>query len=204
MKNRSRNTWSDRKGGIVITAAIFAGVVIILVMILFTYPKTLSPSDTVQGATIVVLTLVTIVYAVATWRQAEASQRAVEVALDSEKNAAMPVIEFKIIGFSNNGGIMIDITNQGKGPALNLKVWANLYSEHGEIEITSQVSPLTIAAEGKTTRTELDFLGASMNLQHRSNDMELVAEYKDVFRREFRSEQYRSSISFRHLGESQI
>ena len=114
----------------------------------------------------------------------------------------MPVIELRYSGIARENNITIDLTNRGKGPALNITAWANLYSEDGEIEITSQRRLRTVVGESSSQSIPLFFSEAPFNLGNRPDDIELVAEYEDVFGRDFLSAQYRGMFSFRHPEDS--
>ena len=121
MKSFIEHLWSERKGETVVVATFVVAVLIIVVMVQFTVPQKLTPSDTIQAATIILLLVVTMAYAVSAWKQSETSRRAVEVALRAEKNAVMPVVKLEVVTGSP-GRFRIRCYNVGKGPALSLLI----------------------------------------------------------------------------------
>ena len=97
MKKQSSGIWSDHKTEFVLG---IIGVCGSVGLIIFSYPAFLSPSDTIQSITLILLVIVTISYAKSThknykaaFEQVSATKEAVRVAVDSERNSFAPIVE---------------------------------------------------------------------------------------------------------------
>ena len=180
----------------------------ILPLIHFTYPEPLSPSDTIQILTLVVLVIVTAWYAISTHRinnattkqasviaeQAKISERALQVALEAERNSALPVIE--LVDHQSVDSIQVEAKNLGRGPALNIIICLEYFSQDLNGVVTSSVAIFDVigAGEHKTwvwfSQNELSGFPISHS-QYR-----VVAEYTDIYRRPFRSSIRRGGPSY--------
>ena len=144
----------------------------------------------------------------ATREQAEISRKATEIALNNTQNAVLPIVRVAPDGGSmtpTGRGIFYVIkagvrySNIGKGPALNLKVWLrNMEEETSSIRHTDA---LGVGEEGRfewsSEEDNLPVLGVS-------DEYDVVAEYTDVYRREFSSTSFFLSTGQREFSFRQV
>ena len=196
-----------RKWALVFAISVLLPVAFFL-LVHFTYPQPLSPSDTIQILTLVVLVIVTAWYAFSTHRinsatskqaaaiteQARISGEALRVALNAEKNADLPIL--KIRDSQSVDNIRTEISNLGRGPALNVRIWLEFHSRHLRKDVKSSVGSLHVIGAGENAewpwanKSELTELPLSCSSSYR-----VVAEYTDIYGRKFRS-------TFRRRGPS--
>ena len=106
-----KNVWRTYKIEAILT---FLGLVFMVSLIYYTDPDWLSPSDTIQTMTLVVLVVVTVSYAMST-------RKIYEVASTAERNAVFPIVNLTAEE-TKQDHIRISYQNIGRGPALNLKI----------------------------------------------------------------------------------
>ena len=83
------------------------GLALLAALICYTDPDWLSPSDTIQTMTLVVLVIVTLSYS-------RSTRKIYEVALNAEKNAVSPIISI-VAEVTNPDQILISYENIGRG-----------------------------------------------------------------------------------------
>ncbi|MCY4652599.1 MAG: hypothetical protein OXC95_05480 [Dehalococcoidia bacterium] len=182
------------------------GVAILLVLSVlapFTRREFLVPSDVIQIVTLVVLVIVTAWYAYSTHRihrattdqvaaakeQAEASRRAVEVALDTEKNTVLPIVKLEWRSSVGGDRVTVAFINIGRGPALNLRAWLRDNAETGKGNLKSNVISAYALGVGEQEPHEFRALPRT-HLPNLSSGFSIVAEYSDIYEQSFRSTFY--------------
>ena len=183
------NFWIELLLGLVFLAAVG-------VLWRLTYCGTFTLSESIQVGTLFLLISVTTWYAISTRRiqraavdQAEATQSAVQVALDSERNAVMPIVELKIVNGSPRS-LTIVCRNVGNGPALNLRVLANFDSKDRGDEVTIAQGTVTLVGARDTELPRLDANPLPSEIADGFFPLRLVGQYSDIYGRRFRSTTY--------------
>ena len=167
----------------------------------------LTPSEGIEVGTLGTLILVTAWYAYSTHRiqgaardQAEISKRATEIALNTARNAVLPIVSLGGPGTSgtttDNGAVQVNsvsvsYSNIGEGPALNLKVWLSYPFELDGVGSKSSAKPRSVLGVGEDGQ----FLWQSSDgeqLPSSTDEYDIVAEYTDIYRRPFRSTLFRT------------
>ncbi|MDE2685901.1 MAG: hypothetical protein OXI16_00160 [Chloroflexota bacterium] len=135
MKKQTKSIWADHKTEFVLG---ILGTFGAIALIIFTYPAFLSPSDTIQSITLILLVIVTTSYAKSTHKtyeatseQVKATREAVRVALNAEQNSVAPLVKLnaervdfgEVVDKFDVEQIRITFENIGNGPALNAKIW---------------------------------------------------------------------------------
>ena len=179
------------------------GVVAILVLVYFTEQEYLKPSDTIQIGTLIVLVCVTFWYAISTYRidraasqqaiatrkQAEISRQALEVALDSEKNAVMPIIRLEKGSTTSTGEEVrrLDVRyfNIGKGPALNLRAWLTFETDDTEETQRTNILPADVVGVNESGSFLWRRGRNTVLLPDTVSDFDIIAEYSDIYKRHF-------------------
>ena len=191
------SAWSDHK-----FEAILGGVAILGFPVAFYYttPDSLSPSDLIQIYTLIILVIVTVSYAVSTRsiqltaiqeveaarQQTEASRDAVEAALRAERNAVMPIVKLTQTGFFGAHRPSVSVSNVGKGPALNLRLWVE-NDPKGVDDSTTRFREVEFLEVGLEIRTDVGADDAPLN---REQGFHLVGQYYDIYGQGFRSTTY--------------
>ena len=157
------------------------GLALLAALICYTDPDWLSPSDTIQIMTLVVLVIVTVSYA-------RSTRKIYEVAQNAERNAASPIISI-VAEVTNPDQILVSYENIGRGPALNLKIWLELdYDEQfGYLKSDEMKDRSFRAALGVGQQGQLEWNSSEGVLPTRTSGIDIVAEYTDVFRQGFQS-----------------
>ncbi len=199
--NRIAEFWSDHNAEVVL--AILA-VVVFVFLIPITNLDDLTTSDLTQIGTLMVLVVVTVSYAAsthriehaskeqveATRRQTEVSRDAIKIALDSQKDAAMPILEPSPQRWTLRGNtISVPYTNVGRGPALNLIVCVNYESQDRRQSITGTCDepiPVLSVESVCTLHVKVPVSDAPTLPKEPVPGFRMVAQYSDIFGREFR------------------
>lgn len=182
---------------------------VVLALVYYTKPEPLSPGETLQVITLLLVLLVTFWYAHSTDRinratseqvdatrdQVETSQRALQHAFDAEKNAVLPVVKFQEFGRSGTG-IRIRCSNVGKGPALNLRLWIEFQIPGDPESMPSARKLLTVLGEGETEDWFWSEAFDGILPLSPESHCELVAEYTDIYQRSIKSRSLYSGYSF--------
>ena len=157
----------------------FLGLVLMVALICYTDPDWLSPGDTIQTMTLVVLVIVTVSYA-------RSTRKIYEVALNAERNAVFPIISI-VAEVTNLDQIRISYENIGRGPALNLEIWLELnYDEQFRYLKSEEMKNRSFrAALGVGQSGQLEWNSSEGVLPTRRSGIDIVAEYTDVFRQGF-------------------
>lgn len=179
-------------------------------LIYFTKRVPLDPGDTVQIIALVVLVAVTLWYAISTARihganakqvvatqtqatvsreQAQTSRESLEIALNAEKNAVVPIIKLTSRGTSSSGGelqsIEVGYANIGKGPALNLRAWLLFQADYSDEDERTGILPVeVIAVEESNLLLWLRNRNTTL-LPASASDFDIVAEYSDIYEQHF-------------------
>lgn len=222
MNNFLKMIWSDHKTELILG---IVGALGGIALIVFSYPAFLSPSDTIQSITLILLVVVTTSYAksahntykatsaqvTATKEATEVNRQAVQVAIDSEHNAVAPLINLRLVESTHFMGIMsVDYENLGKGPALDLMVWIKGDDEQfhylqSDAERNRHFRPAI--REGETVRCDwsqnMD-ISPTQPLPTINSGFDVIAEYTDVFRSRFESKltvinQFDREFSYRQV-----
>ena len=157
------------------------GLVLIAVLIRYTDPDWLTPSDTIQTITLAILVIVTFAYA-------RSTRKIYEVALNSEQNAVFPIISITAEA-TNQNQILITYQNIGRGPALNLKIWVCAddeqlfaYLKSDEMKNRDFCAAVGVGQDGKR-----EWNSTEGPLPTPTSGFDIVAEYTDVFQQRFES-----------------
>ena len=157
------------------------GLALLVALICYTDPKWLSPADTIQTMTLVVLVIVTVSYA-------RSTRKIYEVALNAEWNAVSPIVNLTA-EVTRQDHIRISYQNIGKGPALNLKIWLKLDfdEQFGYLKSEEMKNRGFRAALGVGQQGQLEWNSGEGPLPTTSSGFDIVAEYTDVFLQIFES-----------------
>ena len=184
MKNQINSIWTGHK---IELALCILGVCVGIVLIVFSYPAFLSPSDTIQSITLILLVVVTISYA-------KSTHKIHNVALIAEKNAVAPLIKLKLNPVTTSLYILqVAYENIGRGPALNLKIWLDVDGElfsYLKSDIEKSKSYHTAVGVGESEIHNWIGDGNSTPpryLPDANSGFDIVAEYSDVFGQDFES-----------------
>ena len=202
-----KNSWRALATVLLLLGTSLAAVV---VLIFFTERAYLEPGDTVQILTLAVLVAVTFWYAISTHRinsstdeqataireQADTSRRALEVALDAEKNAVIPIVKLSI-GSTSTGAVGVEqvgatCTNIGRGPALNLRMWLESRPLHATGIRKSSIKPYRALGVNESWDSRWTHRGENEPLPSLEKGFYIVAEYSDIFGRGFVSKLFYS------------
>lgn len=107
-------------------------------------------------------------------RQANATRRTAEIALNAELNSAVPIVDLNATSY--DGRIRVELENIGRGPALNLQLWLN----HTEAPPLARAN---FTAIGANQSRDYDWQGADM--PRLELGLDILAQYEDVHRRVF-------------------
>ena len=178
MKKLATIIWSEYR---LESILLFLGLVLAWVLIYFTFPKTLAPSDTIQTITLVVLVIVTVSYAVST-------RKIHKVAVNAEMNAVFPIVNLTIDVISQDQ-IRVSYQNIGRGPALNLRIWLEreCAEQFDYLKSDAMKNKGFVAALGVSQNRQLEWDGSEGELPTRKDGFDVVAEYSDVFQQGFTS-----------------
>ena len=197
----TKSDWQTSGMGALLCGAILvAGAVLVY----FTERAYLKPGDSIQILALIILAAVTLWYAISTHRinksaneqaiaireQAETSRRALQVALDAEKNAVLPVVTLTT-GGSSSGSLVTEVnangSNIGSGPAMNLRIW--LESSSGDPAVThkSSTKPYNVLGVGESRTLRWRHTSEDKPLPSFEMGFYVVAEYSDIFGRRFGS-----------------
>ncbi|MYC06046.1 MAG: hypothetical protein F4X57_02535 [Chloroflexi bacterium] len=183
--------WSDYK-----TEAISCGfgLLVLVALVISSYVTDLDPNAAVQSFTLVVLVIVTIVYAKAihktykaTSEQVNTTKEAVRVAVDSERNSFAPIVLLTLRSYGTSG-IDAQFENIGRGPALNLSVWLEK-PEDSSFDYLENKSKKhnAIVKMGQSVLLSWSPFSAQQPLPEYNTGFSMVAEYTDVYLRRFQS-----------------
>ena len=154
----------------------------------------MTPTDWIQAISMVVLVVVTGIYvwrthviSKATKQQAEASVKMAEEMREQRYDSVRPVIDIQDqelgameLGRIGYGGLLSKLPcvlhNIGLGPAIDVYSFIE-----GSSDECQQFDFGTLATGGKTSKP------MNLSLKHKGNPMVLVACYKDVYGRTFKS-----------------
>ena len=178
MKRLVESIWRTYRIEVILS---LLGLALLVALICYTEPDWLSPSDTIQTMTLVVLVIVTVSYA-------RSTRKISEIALNAEKNAVSPIISI-VAEATNLDQILISYENIGRGPALNLKIWLELESDDQFLYLKSEAmkSKCFHAAVGVGQNGRHQWENSEGPLPSTSSGFDIVAEYTDVFRQRFHS-----------------
>ena len=178
MMRIAKNVWRTYKIEAILT---FLGLVFMAALIYYTDPDWLSPSDTIQTMTLVVLAVVTGYYAMST-------RKIYEVASNAERNAVFPIVNLTAEE-TKEDHIRISYQNIGRGPALNFKIWLELdiYEQFGYLKSEEMKNRGFRAAVGVGQSGQRQWDNSEGTLPTTSSGIDIVAEYTDVFRQSFQS-----------------
>ena len=183
VRNLLRHVWTSHKAEAI---SGLLGLITIGVIVYFTHPGPLAPSDAIQISTLIILVIVTISYASATRQQAKASSQAVDIALRTEKDATMPIVRMHWGEYGS--GIRIYYRNVGKGPALRVNVWVRHCSEQSEDgDRSSSIQSISVLAVDEDIHRTWRQLDGGLSGLSREDELEALAEYADIHARRFRS-----------------
>jgi hypothetical protein len=121
--------------------------------------------------------------------QAAISDRALQLALNAEYNAASPVIRL-VASPLVAGGISVTCENVGRGPALNFQCWIECDGFDSLLAPLNRRNATAMGAEG-----QVPFLweggikppGMNLRLPSFKDGLDIIAQYDDVFGRPFES-----------------
>ena len=194
LTKQAKSIWADHKTE---AFSCVIGLLVLVALVTSSYVTALEPSAAVQSFTLVVLVIVTIVYAKATHKnyeatsdQVNATRDAVDVAINSEQNAVAPLIKLTIDG-GTAGFIPIIFENIGNGPALNLVAYLEVAGEQFQYlksdKEKSKTYQSAFAVEDVSNHQWRENLNISPRrpLPTRDYGFDVVAEYSDVFRQGF-------------------
>ena len=178
MKRLVESIWRTYRIEVILS---LLGLALLVALIYFTDPDWLSPSDTIQTITLVVLAIVTISYASST-------RKIYEVASNAERNAVFPIISMAAEVTAPNQ-ILISYENIGRGPALNLRIWLELEGEDQFWYLKSETKKNEgfRAAVGVGQSGQRQWDNSEGPLPTTSSGFDILAEYADVFRQGFQS-----------------
>ena len=160
---------------------VFFVLVLLVPLIFFTDRDWLSPSDTIQTITFVVLVIVTGYYA---W----STHKIYKVASNAERNAVFPIVSIAA-EVTNLDHIVISYENIGRGPALNLRIWLEREGEDQFWYLKSEAKKNEgfRAAVGVSRKGRREWDNSEEPLPTLSSGFDIVAEYTDVFGQGFES-----------------
>ena len=167
MKRLIESIWRTYK---IEAILLLLGLALLVALICYTDPDWLSPGDSIQTMTLVVLVIVTVSYA-------KSTRKIFEIALDAERNAVSPIISI-VAEVTSLDQILISYENIGRGPALNLKIWLESDTKKSE-------GFRTAVGVGQSGQRQWD--KSEGTLPTTSSGFDIVAEYTDVFRQGFQS-----------------
>ena len=178
MKRIAKSGWRTYKIEAMLS---FLGIVLMVALIYYTDPDWLSPSDTIQTMTLVVLIMVTVSYA-------RSTQKLYEVAQNAELNAVFPIISMTPEVLSPSQ-IRISYENIGRGPALNLRIWLELkgHAQFSYLKSEAKKNEGFRAAVGVNQSCQRQWDKTEGPLPTTSSGFDIVAEYTDVFQQKFES-----------------
>ena len=200
MKSFIASNWSNLALAIVLVVLLLAA---ILWLAYLTYLQHLTPGDTIQIIALLVLVIVTGWYALSTHRinraaaeqaassreQAKTSKDALQVALNAQKNALLPIIKMESRGLdvkSSETGthdVSVDMKNIGNGPALYLSVWIENRLRHTEHVQRIDLHSLDILESGDSCRAANKFHLQTSSMGIYDSGFVVVAGYTDIFDR---------------------
>ena len=175
LKGFIANIWRSYKLEAILSSVGFGAIV---VLIYYTYPASLAPSDTVQTITLIVLVIVTVSYAIST-------RKMYQVALNAEMNTVAPVVNIEV-DFAHDRGIRVIVHNVGRGPALNFRMW--LEADDSQFwylksdRTKDEAFRTAVAADQSGPYTWTNDMGP---LPERSGGFDIIAQYSDVHHRSF-------------------
>ena len=188
--------------GILLCGAVLVAVA---ALVYFTERAYLKPSDSIQILTLVVLVVVTFWYAISTHsinrsaneqaiairEQAEISRKALEIALNAEKNAVLPIIRVGLGsmagGESTSQEIQGTCSNIGRGPAINLRVWLSYQPEHTQEMVRSRIEATGTLPVGESRNLTWRSESGAGTLPGTRSRFDIVAKYSDIYGRTFES-----------------
>ena len=201
-------TESIRENCFVITVFL-VGLCVIGAIIYLRYIGSLMTSDTIQSILVTILVVTTVVYtrftviytrstesytrstesyARSTESYARSTHQSYQVALNAEKNAAMPVIALTA-EITRHNMMLVSYQNVGKGPALNLRIWLELAEEKQFLYLKSDIMKNKgfCSAVGVDQSGYLGWSEAEGPLPTPTSGFDIVAEYDDVYQRHLAS-----------------
>ena len=134
-----------------------------------------------------VLVLVTGYYAWQAHRQANLLNQQTQIMLNSQFNAAAPVISLEA-NQSNPGFIRVYFLNVGKGPAFNFRCWVE-DPEHPELRVTDQALLRTILPEDPSNSKQ--YSDIKITGEYKLGVGYIRAQYESIF-----GKTYESSLMF--------
>lgn len=190
--------WADHKAEITLTVV---SLVVFGFLIRITNRDDLTPSDLTQIGTLMILVIVTVSYAASTHRieraareqaeaarkQAEETQHAVELALRSERNAVMPIVNLEGHGPYFGSSATASLTNVGKGPALGLRISAIVKPDSDGEYLESDLVGIPAFEVGRDDEVQVPFSEAQGPIVRRWEECKLMASYRDIYGQYFRS-----------------
>ena len=207
MNKQAKSIWADHKTE---AFSCVIGVLVLVALVISSYVTELDPSTAVQSFTLVVLVIVTIVYAKATHNmyketaeqvasakeQIEVSKEAVEVAVDSQQDSVVPIIRLnaekvdqgEIASCFDLQQLRITCKNIGNGPALNIQVWLEKV-ENPDFEYLPNNSRTYYSAIGVRELEHYDWPKCPIShpLPTHSSGFSIVASYTDISSRRYNS-----------------
>lgn len=175
-----------------------------LILIKFTDPDWLSPSDTIQVLVLLVLVMVTYWYAQSTDEMSrtanytlqtanksfevankghELAERSYALALNAENNSVLPVIVLDVIT-ANEDQIQISYQNVGKGPALGFRIWLKADDEQFRyLQSDTNKNKWYRTGVGVDQYSECEWTKDNGVLPVRDSGFDVITEYTDAFGR---------------------
>ena len=202
MSNTGNRPWRKRLTWIL---GCIAAAVLICVLVYFTERTPITPGDTIQIITLLVLVVATLWYAFSTARihratgeQAEAtrqhadiSRQSLDVALTSERNAVVPIIRLARGGTSSSLGklqsVEVQYRNIGKGPALNLRAWLQYQTDASEEYERTAILPAEVVGVDEIQTLVWKLSSNTTVLPNSPSDYDIVFEYSDIYGQHFSS-----------------
>lgn len=166
---------------------------------LLAYCDIIGLRDAIEIIVLIVLVSATLWYAFSTNHIAEISRRSLQLALDAEKNAVLPIIKLSrdSTSVSQSGGERAEVhfTNVGRGPALNIRAWLTCQTTGSETNERTAIKFADVIGVGEAGRFAWEQGPDTTWFPPSPNNFDVVIEYSDIYCRHFAS---RFSISNQH------
>ena len=172
---------------------------VIVAVVLLAYCDIIGLRDAIEIIVLIVLVSATFWYAFSTNHIAEISRRSLQLALDAEKNAVVPIIKSSrdSTSVSQLSGQRAEVhfTNIGRGPALNIRAWLTCETAGSETNERTAIKSADVIGVGEAGRFTWEQGSDTVWFPPSSNNFDVVIEYSDIYCRHFAS---RFSITNQH------